>query len=279
MNRSFLALSFACSSFVGIKAQDTLILRDGTEKYVKVTEVDESTVSFRKAGFSDGPVYRTPVSSVMVIIYKGGKRDLFPDAVRGNDHPDPPPAEGQNRSVKTALTVGDTKLILSSSEIIPDKKDRYDFIRNTITIQDHGHQIMSLVLEVTQRRDFRTELDEDHYNQWCANSSARFGVIEPNVNEILEAKYESPAGRGFCWGLPADFFTRFGTPSYVGFVDYIGKVKDASINKVELFRPKLMDTRTLETKILSIGLIWYQLNFYHLEPRDLPQAAPGSSYH
>lgn len=69
-------LIFALSSW-GLYAQDNIIKRDGSEIQAKVTEITETVVKYKRFDNPDGPLYSISKTSVFMIQYENGTRDLF----------------------------------------------------------------------------------------------------------------------------------------------------------------------------------------------------------
>lgn len=64
----------------GAAADDILVLRDGTVMDVKVTQVSDWEVSYKKTEHPDGPLFSTDVSKILSIRYENGTEQKFEDA-------------------------------------------------------------------------------------------------------------------------------------------------------------------------------------------------------
>lgn len=59
------------------QAQDTIVLRSGDIKSVKITEVSKSQVKYLLWDYQDGPVYVQETSDILMVKYKNGNKELF----------------------------------------------------------------------------------------------------------------------------------------------------------------------------------------------------------
>lgn len=60
-------------------AKDVITKTDGTKLDVKVEEITETVVKYRKASNPTGPIYTIPLTSVATILYENGDSDTFTD--------------------------------------------------------------------------------------------------------------------------------------------------------------------------------------------------------
>ena len=60
-------------------AQDIIVLQDGDLKQVKVIEVGENDVKYKKWENIDGPTYTISISNILSINYQNGSKDSFAD--------------------------------------------------------------------------------------------------------------------------------------------------------------------------------------------------------
>ena len=56
---------------------DLMILKDGKELLIRVTEVSDQTIKYKKCDFLDGPQYSKDVSDVFMIKYRDGRKEIF----------------------------------------------------------------------------------------------------------------------------------------------------------------------------------------------------------
>lgn len=71
----FMLLLFATA--VVMKAQDTIVLRNGKEMVVKVEKITSSELDYRNWGDVDGPLRVQNISDVFMVKYKGGTHEVF----------------------------------------------------------------------------------------------------------------------------------------------------------------------------------------------------------
>ena len=60
-------------------AKDVITKTDGTKLDVKVEEISETVIKYRKASNPTGPVYTIPITSVATVLYENGEIDIFND--------------------------------------------------------------------------------------------------------------------------------------------------------------------------------------------------------
>jgi len=78
MKHSLLLLNFCFIVFsTAFKAQDTLKLKDGSELLVKVQEISETSIKYKKFENLKGPSYLIPVNQVIVISYSNGSKEVM----------------------------------------------------------------------------------------------------------------------------------------------------------------------------------------------------------
>ncbi len=70
-----------------VAAQDVLVLRDGTILNVKVTQVSDWEISYKKTEHLEGPVFSTDVSKVLSIKYENGTEQKFDDPAAASAAP------------------------------------------------------------------------------------------------------------------------------------------------------------------------------------------------
>lgn len=75
--KTLLTLLVLISLAKSLRAQDIIILKNGDDMNVKVTEITPDNIKFKKPDDLDGPSYSIPKSEVFFIKYKNGKKDIF----------------------------------------------------------------------------------------------------------------------------------------------------------------------------------------------------------
>ena len=76
MKRVSIVLAFLLCSCM-LSAQDIITKRDGTDIQAKVTEVGQSTISYKKYSNLDGPLYTISISDIVMITYENGEREMY----------------------------------------------------------------------------------------------------------------------------------------------------------------------------------------------------------
>jgi len=76
MKRKIIFILLVLATRVGV-AQDIIIKKDGTKISAKVIEISATNIKYRKFSNSNGPVYNIAKSSVFMIKYENGEKDVF----------------------------------------------------------------------------------------------------------------------------------------------------------------------------------------------------------
>ena len=74
-----------------IKAQDTIVKRDGEKIIAKLAEVNPNNVRYKRFDYQDGPMFTLQKEEIKFIIYANGVKDIFENYV-------PPPVVRENFS-------------------------------------------------------------------------------------------------------------------------------------------------------------------------------------
>lgn len=75
MKRLIVLLSFAFAS--SAFAQEKVILTDGTELSVKILEIDNTNIKYKKIDLPEGPVFNILKEQIFKITYTNGKSEVF----------------------------------------------------------------------------------------------------------------------------------------------------------------------------------------------------------
>ena len=62
---------------INLSAQDLVILKSGEEMNVKITEVGENYIKYKKLDFEDGPNFNLSASKIFMIKYSNGEKQVF----------------------------------------------------------------------------------------------------------------------------------------------------------------------------------------------------------
>jgi len=64
-------------SLFSAQGQDTLFLKDKSQVYGKISEVNSSEIVYKKTGYLDGPVFKTLKNEIDSIHFAGGLKEIF----------------------------------------------------------------------------------------------------------------------------------------------------------------------------------------------------------
>jgi len=256
MAKNILLLSiFLCCCVPVLKAQDTLVMNDGSQAFVKVMEVGETTISYKKRENIQGPTYTIDLSKVFMAFYKGGKRESF--SVKASATGDQAVAE--NATSNAATTPGEVlrndtyELVFSSysSDYANKKKKKGTVVNGAIKVLKKGNYYMEIGFSANT-----SDLSKDGY--------IFFIPKEEKYQKYLDTKYENSSGIGQ-WILPAGFFAAVSLDNY--YVNHyihkslFGQDFASSYKGKDAHKYELQDASTISTRILSVGLLWLQQNF------------------
>jgi hypothetical protein len=82
-------------------SQDIMVLKNGDEVKVKVAEVLQDIIKYKKWENQDGPLYSEPKSNVFMIKYQNGTKDVFSNTVSNNS----PIQTGTNEDVQKGAAI------------------------------------------------------------------------------------------------------------------------------------------------------------------------------
>ena len=69
--------------------QDILVLKNGDEIKVKVSEVLPDLIKYKKWDNQDGPLYSEPKGNIFMIKYQNGSKDVFANQGTSNSNASP----------------------------------------------------------------------------------------------------------------------------------------------------------------------------------------------
>jgi hypothetical protein len=78
MKKIVLLFIFSCFTLF-VSAQDTLFMKSGEVIKAKITEVNETNVSYKKTSYLDGPIFIVAKNKIAKIVYGDGSVDTFHD--------------------------------------------------------------------------------------------------------------------------------------------------------------------------------------------------------
>ncbi len=121
-----------------LKAQDKLIKTDYSIIEVKVTEITDVDVLYKKFSNPDGPVYSIKKTEVLAINYQNGEKEVFTQAPPKEEAK---PTETVSKPAETQTIVVNDKddcIVTTKGEIIMCKIDRIELTKIFYHLQRHG---------------------------------------------------------------------------------------------------------------------------------------------
>ena len=74
-----------CFVFTSLFSQDVLLKRSGDQLQVKITEVSEDYLKYKKKGFEDGPDFKISTSDVFMVTFANGEKMMFEESKSKED--------------------------------------------------------------------------------------------------------------------------------------------------------------------------------------------------
>lgn len=245
---------------VKLKAQDVLLLNNGTEVQVKVIEIGENSITYIKFENINGPTYSFLTKEVFMVIYKNGKRETFSTNYESKDSPKTDVKDDKNTAnIIAALNNNDFEVRLIKAETLPDKKNKKTNVNAVIDVYRNGAFFTKLDLKGSQVKN--KELDYSKINgSYYLRSS--FYIYSKEYSGFFYQKYESYGGKGKGWALPPKFFTTGSSGCSVAFLTQNGFNREQNWNGgLTAIKFDLQDCSSIENKLLSIVLVWLDVNF------------------
>ncbi len=251
--------------FVGLltsklKAQDVLILANGTELQAKVIEIGENYISYKKYENLNGPTYNSPIKEVFMVIYKNGKREIFDVKDQSKVNPSTDVKDDKNIITSiAALNNSDFEVKLIKAETVPDKKNKVTTVKAEIDVYRDGAYFTNLAITAAQVNN--KELNYSKVNGGYYLSSSIY-IESKEYAGLFYQKYESYGGKGHGWALPPKFFNPSVSGCSVAFLTQNGFNREQNFNGgLTATKFDLQDCSTIESKLLSIALVWLDVNF------------------
>lgn len=101
-------------------SQDILTKKNGDEIKVRVLEVTNTEIKYKKWSNQDGPSYTLPKDDVFMIKYKNGEKDVFNDSNHSNFNKQSPESENNNEPIK-ALPASDNDYLIAQYNTMDHK--------------------------------------------------------------------------------------------------------------------------------------------------------------
>lgn len=96
---------------------DELIFNDGTEQKGKVTEITETEIKYKKCDMEDGPVYTVKKTSLFMIKYADGRREVFKEPKTTSNSSTT--RKNDNNAIKKTHPMAIASLVMGILSIIP----------------------------------------------------------------------------------------------------------------------------------------------------------------
>ena len=273
MKKRLLGIILSALTFAGQRltanAQDTLVFHDSHELYVKIVEIGEDKITYRRSDNLNGPLYSCSRADVFMAFYRGGAHEILyktagPDATRAG--------AGDQGSAPAQFTLADETFHLELKHIDSKK------VKNSIVVTGDvdvisGNALFATV-EFTANQRLDAALDFSHPRPaHVFKSGITMTITSTQLKDYLYEKYENPAGNGLGWVLPPGFLggAKTGPATSGGTgpcqVAYLKKPKQGETDltwlqgKLEFEKYDLKSCGTLEEKLLSVVLLWLNKNF------------------
>jgi hypothetical protein len=241
-----------------LKAQDTLILNDGSEMHVKVLEIAMNTISYKKPGNSNETTYTIHKANIFMVVYKNGSREIF---TTKEDQSQVEKIRSNQVLIKQYLQDDFFELKLLETKSIPDKNKKSVLVTAKIEVSNKGRPFTSLSVTAYQRTDAKLDFSNPK-GSYLSKSSLTIYTSSDNINELLFQKYEKYSGKGLGWALPPDFFSLQNSICSIAFLQQKGvNTEIVGFGGITATKINLKDCTSLESKLLSAALIWLQKNF------------------
>lgn len=243
-----------------LKAQDVLILSNGTEVQTKVIEIGENSISYKKYESIDGPTYNLMLKEVFMVIYKNGKRETFGTRDEIVDKHNTEVKESKNNTVPIAiLNNSDFEVKLIKTEILPDKKNKITTVKALVDVYRDGAYFTNLTLSASQVNNKELNYSKVNGNYYLSSS---IYINSKEYSGLFYQKYESWSGKGHGWALPPKFFNPSASGCSVAFLTQNGFNREQGFNGgLTATKFDLRDCTSIENKLLSITLVWLDVNF------------------
>lgn len=85
MKKAIVLIVMAMSLLPGLRAQDVITFKDGTDVNAKVLEVTTNEIKYKKFSNPNGPIFTVNKSDVLIIRYENGERDVFTVATEAQE--------------------------------------------------------------------------------------------------------------------------------------------------------------------------------------------------
>lgn len=245
-----------------VAAQDVLVMTDGSEQHVKVTEIDGNDIFYVQGGQS-GPVSKIHSSKVFMVIYMDGTRETFKAQ---EEYFTKPVAEKRSDPEGKGATTFHLSRGLFMVNLV-SYVGRNDFKKNgfvvnaAVDVYYAGRLFSSVSVSSYQRSDKDFDYKKPNARYW-RNNWVTVSAQSEKISHILFEKYENVLGKGFGWVIPPDFFSKSTGVCTIAFLDQNPTSKEVvGFGRISHVKLNLHDCSSPEQRLLSVVMLWLDVNF------------------
>ncbi|HTL08358.1 MAG TPA: hypothetical protein VL307_08890 [Chitinophagaceae bacterium] len=244
-----------------VRAQDTLVLQDSKELYVKVIEIGDDKIFYRKTDNLNGPLYSCAKREVFMALYRGGRREIFDTPLQ--NQPSRNNSEKSPSAPDAAMTDENFRLVLKKL-VKPRIRKNYETVTGDVDVFTGNDFFATISFVAVQKNN--AQLDFSHPRPaHAAKRGISLQITSTQLGNYLFEKYENTAGSGLGWVLPDGFLS--GDVIAPCEVAYLKKPRQTETDvawlqgKLDFEKYHLKSCGSLEEKMLSITLQWLKKNF------------------
>lgn len=151
-----------------VYAQDIIVTKDGSLIEAKVTEIDDTSIKYKKWSNQNGPIYTLSINKVFSIKYQNGEKEVFNKQSSTSPQTNPTKTQKENQ-----ITQNDNDVIdLEESQSLNSKR--------SFNIQNNNNlvnQLQSMNYEMEKERLMRKGKNIQNAGIWIAPLSALGGIL------------------------------------------------------------------------------------------------------
>lgn len=243
-------------------AQDTLVMRDSRELAVKVIEIDDSKIFYRKQDNPDGPLYSCRQNEVFMVIYRGGKREMFTAANPGKNMPAATTAA--EPPAVFSMANASFRIQLTSFRLASSKNGKFKSASGEVTVYSNNQFFATVSFSASQKENADFDFTRPTRGS-LAQSSISMVISSPQMKEYLFEKFENYTGAGLGWVPSPGLFSN--NPAQPCQVAFLKKPRQNETDawwlqgKLSFEKYTLQSCQTVEERMLSMVLLWLDKNF------------------
>lgn len=215
-----LFITIGCKSF----SQDIIIKNDKTELKVKVLELTDDVIKYRKFEMLDGPIYSIKKPDVFMIIYKNGTKEYIENKQKevenipinptSSGYSLPPNVIEKKPEIKPKNEVQKSKGKFYSGIAFDDKFNAYEVnflfrIKGDFLIGLSGSQTFDVpkITSFYGNLTYKNEVAKD-FNLWGSVGYKYFVIEGYTYLGVFPYSYEVPStsGSDITWQIGSDYF-------------------------------------------------------------------------